>query len=130
MALLTTDVDASVLGDDGVDHARDVGGQLATFGDGDRLAADRGDVLAVASAVAVDVVDDDIGALAGIGERDVAADAGGRPPVMCATCPSAARNSPLNCIFLRKNNAKAAGQASQEAPRPSKLPLPSAILST
>ena len=68
-------IDAPALVDDGIDHPGDIGGLGDVANDtkttnvlGGRRGGRR-----------IDVVDDDLGALAGIGERDVAADAAPRP---------------------------------------------------
>ena len=70
------DVDAAALLDDGVDQARDVGGLRHVGDHRKRLAAERDGVFGGGIARSrVDVIDDDMGALAGKSERDVAADA-------------------------------------------------------
>ena len=74
--VIDQDVDAAAFGDDRVHHHGDVG-RLGDVGhDGEALAAEGGRVLGGGvGRGGIDVVDHHMGALAGIGERDIAADA-------------------------------------------------------
>ena len=110
------DVDAAELLNHRVMTMRAMSADLATSA---TTAKSRPTSLAVAAAVAGSTsLIDDIGALAGIGERDVAADAAPRPGDERHLVLQPHGIPPLNCIFLRKNNAKAAGQSATRGPSP------------
>ncbi len=92
------DVDAAAFLDDGVDEPGDIGGFGNVSDDREAFAAERRSVFGGRlRGGGVDVIDDDMGALTGIGQHDIAADAAAAAGHQRHLVLQSHVNSPISC---------------------------------
>ena len=98
------DVDAPALLDDGLDEPGDVGGFGDVGDDREALAAEcRGVLGGGRGGRGIDVIDDDMGALAGISQHDIAADTAAAAGDQRHLVLQSHGNSPISCHFSLEN---------------------------